>query len=187
MNGTSVFGFQPALPLWVLGAIALAGALAIYFSYRRSGLLREVPRLGWTLTILKILALALLILMLAKPQWTREERTKEKADLLVLLDYSESMNIRDAKENVTRFEAEPTTRTLSCTSRADLKNHPKTAAAKITPTANTQYPREFIALPYALKIATFVHRKPGEGNGRLGGDVSLQELGKWLDSKAKNC
>ncbi len=105
MNGTPVFGFQPALPLWVLGAITLAGALAIYFSYRRSGLLREVPRLGWTLTILKILALALLILMLAKPQWTREERTKEKADLLVLLDYSESMNIRDAKENVTRFEA----------------------------------------------------------------------------------
>lgn len=105
MNETPVFGFQPALPLWVLGAIALAGALTIYFSYRRSGLLRELPRLGWTLTLLKMLALGLLVLMLAKPQWTREERTKQQADLLVLLDYSESMNIRDAKENTTRFEA----------------------------------------------------------------------------------
>jgi len=96
--------FDPAFPGWVLALLALAGVAVSLFAYRRSGLFRENRLLAGALAALKALTVLVLVLMLAKPQWIDQHEKKEKADLLVLLDFSESMNIRDEKNGATRFE-----------------------------------------------------------------------------------
>ncbi len=96
--------FHPLFPGWLLALLALVGFGVIVRSYLRSGLLEENRLLALGLAVLKGAVLLGLIVMLAKPQWIRQQVRKEKADLLVLLDVSESMNIRDERGERTRFE-----------------------------------------------------------------------------------
>lgn len=95
--------FQPGLPAWLIAAVALIGLALMILSYRRSGLFHENRPLGIGLFILKILALVILTLMLMKPELISTGVRREKTDLIVLMDFSESMNIRDEEGNQTRF------------------------------------------------------------------------------------
>jgi len=101
---TAGLTFNPVLPGWVLVLMALVAGGVVVGAYFRSGLVRENRRLALALAALKGAVLLGLILMLAKPQWVRQQERKEKADLLILLDFSESMNIRDERGDRTRFE-----------------------------------------------------------------------------------
>lgn len=103
--------------LWLLALVPLAGLWTVWRWRRRSGLsfsdvgvARAVPsswaaRLGWLPAVLRMGALALGIVALARPQVENVVRTRsaEGIDIMLVLDTSTSMRAEDFRPN--RFEA----------------------------------------------------------------------------------
>ncbi|HVY85380.1 MAG TPA: hypothetical protein VG943_09620 [Caulobacterales bacterium] len=88
MIGAQRIGFDPALPLGVLIALAIVAALGLgIYTWRGGG----AP-------ILRALGLAFVFLALMQPQWVRE--TREPADdvALVVVDQSESLALAGRRE-----------------------------------------------------------------------------------------
>ena len=89
------FGFAHALPLWAWALVALAAVAVAWRSYTRLDGARWA-RFG--LGLLRSALLVLLALLIAGPRLTRTHEIEEKDWVLVLVDRSASMNIRDAAE-----------------------------------------------------------------------------------------
>jgi uncharacterized membrane protein len=80
---------------WLWALALLAGAAMLYATYR--GIFqRSARRLTWWLMGLRAAGLLLLVLMLAKPTWTREREEVEPGRVAIVLDTSRSMSLPDA-------------------------------------------------------------------------------------------
>jgi hypothetical protein len=89
---------------WALawGVGILAGAAFLYWTYR--GIFQRSGRdLSWWLMALRGAGLLLLVLMLAKPSWTREREEVEPGRVAIVLDNSRSMSLTDGAGS-TRYE-----------------------------------------------------------------------------------
>ena len=81
-------------PAWLLAVIVIAGFLWIRSLYRRErGNAGPLPRLA--LTALRVLVLLLVILVLGGPFRQEERRVVERSHLVVLVDTSASMQVKD--------------------------------------------------------------------------------------------
>ncbi len=89
------FGFAHALPLWAWALVALAAVAVAWRSYTR---LEGARWARFGLGLLRSALLVLLALLIAGPRLTRTHEIEEKDWVLVLVDRSASMNIRDAAE-----------------------------------------------------------------------------------------
>jgi uncharacterized membrane protein len=79
--------------LWLM--LVVAGAVFLYWTYR--GIFRRSERrLTWALMALRGVGLILLVLMLAKPTWTRERDDTDRGRVAVVVDNSRSMALPDA-------------------------------------------------------------------------------------------
>ncbi len=78
--------------LWAVGLVAGAGML--YYTYRGI-FLRSEHRLAWWLMGLRAVGLLLLVLMLAKPTWTREHEEVQPGRVAIIIDTSRSMTLPD--------------------------------------------------------------------------------------------
>jgi hypothetical protein len=94
----AVFRFEGIHPPWgyaLWSGLVLAGAAVLYLTYRgifqRSG-----NRLAWWLMALRGFGLLLLVLILAKPTWTREREQNEPGRVAIIVDTSRSMSLPDA-------------------------------------------------------------------------------------------
>ena len=97
MTGLS---FDPVGGWWLIAAIVLVLAPLVALSPARQ---KQSPRRRITLSLLRALTLALLIMFLLRPALeTRTKRTLP-GTLVVLLDVSRSMQVADAAGNIPRF------------------------------------------------------------------------------------
>jgi hypothetical protein len=86
--------------LWVL--LVLAGAAFLYWTYRGI-FMRSGRDLSWWLMALRGVGLLLLVLMLARPSWTRETEEVDPGRVAIVLDNSRSMSLPDAS-GTSRYE-----------------------------------------------------------------------------------
>ncbi len=84
--------FAGTWPLWLVISVTLLAALAAFVLYRR-----ELRRgwMGWLLPTLRALAIALVVMMLAGPELVHTTGESHRGQLLVLVDGSMSMGVRD--------------------------------------------------------------------------------------------
>ncbi len=98
-----VFRISPDWPVW---AVALGTALAvelILFLYRYE-LQAVTPRKGRWLVALRLTALAVLVWILIEPTWVREVERERHREVVVVLDDSASMHLKDDGAPATRIE-----------------------------------------------------------------------------------
>ncbi len=92
-------------PVWPLLAISSAAALLIgitYWTYKDAR-----PAKGgkvWVLVLLRLLALGVACLALVRPTWVKREVLRQPVSLVVLVDASKSMLVKD-ELSLSRFEA----------------------------------------------------------------------------------
>ncbi|MFA6045036.1 MAG: hypothetical protein WC718_08635 [Phycisphaerales bacterium] len=86
------FGFAHPLPAWAWVLIALACALAAFWSYSR---LLGQKRARWSLASLRTLLLVLVAVLLCGPQLTKQNERVERDWVVVMADRSASMTIQD--------------------------------------------------------------------------------------------
>ena len=84
--------FEGVLPAWAAVALAIGLALLAGLLYRRE--LRQGV-LGWLLPVLRGLAVLLIVLMLAGPQWVTTTGEDHRGRVIVLVDASRSMTVTD--------------------------------------------------------------------------------------------
>jgi hypothetical protein len=82
--------------------LALAGAVLAWWVYRREDIRRSYPTLSWVLPVLRAGAIFMLIFMLAGPVLHHREVIGELGRILVFLDTSKSMSIKDEHNGVDR-------------------------------------------------------------------------------------
>lgn len=93
-------------PDWPVWAVALGTALAvelILFLYRYE-LQAVTPRKGRLLVALRLAALAVLVWILIEPTWVREVERERNREVVVVLDDSASMHLKDDGAPATRLE-----------------------------------------------------------------------------------
>jgi hypothetical protein len=91
-------GFEYTLPAWVWALIAIASLLIAGFSYRR---LMGNRVMRFALAGVRAVTILVVALLLAGPTLVLPQETIERDWLLVMLDRSASMNVRDVMDNVT--------------------------------------------------------------------------------------
>jgi hypothetical protein len=99
----SFFNLQPHLPPIAIGLLALAGALAVAFLYRRSRY-HLLPNRARVLLALRSLLLAALIITLLNPFTARQQPDPEGFRVVTLLDASGSMDFTDEGKEQSRLE-----------------------------------------------------------------------------------
>jgi len=93
----------PEWPVWAvaLGAsIAVEAVLALY-RYESSAV---TTRRGRWMVALRLAALAVLVWILVEPVWVREEKRERQREVVVVLDDSASMHLKDDGETASRLE-----------------------------------------------------------------------------------
>ncbi|MEI8373217.1 MAG: VWA domain-containing protein [Planctomycetota bacterium] len=90
--------FRADWPLRILALLVLAVATAATFYYWRESVLSRLGRL--TLAIVRAAAVSLLLAMLFRPVLQAQFTTTVRPSVLVLVDESDSMNIRDTRKDV---------------------------------------------------------------------------------------
>lgn len=90
--------FRADWPLMILALLALVVATAAAFYYWRESVLSRLGRL--TLAIVRAAAVSLLLVMLFRPVIQAQFTTTVRPAVLVLVDESDSMNIRDTRKDI---------------------------------------------------------------------------------------
>jgi hypothetical protein len=106
---SALFGlskFVRLSPEWPLWAVALAGAAAVelvlgLYRYESRAL---TPRRGWWVVALRLMALAVLGWILVEPVWVRMVERDRNREVIVVLDDSASMHLKDDGADATRLE-----------------------------------------------------------------------------------
>lgn len=94
---------SPDWPLWWVAFGAAAAAELILFLYRyETGAV--APRRGRWLVALRMLALAVLVWILVEPTWVREVKRSHQREVVVVLDDSASMHLKDDGAVASRLE-----------------------------------------------------------------------------------
>lgn len=93
---------EPVLPLMlVLGAAVVIIVLTV-MTY--NGSTARARKLRWTLITLRLLALLVAVFILVRPVWVYKEQLRRPGKIIVLLDSSKSMEVKDAEpEGSTRW------------------------------------------------------------------------------------
>jgi uncharacterized membrane protein len=92
-----------SFPLWVAAIfLTISAAIIIFFYYRTDKPLSRLFR--WVLIALRVFAILLILFCLLEPSIIAREETTKKANLLILLDDSQSMSLTDAKTKSPRIE-----------------------------------------------------------------------------------
>lgn len=95
--------FSQSFPFWVaVICLVISTAIIIFFYYRTDKPLNKLSR--WSLIVLRIFAILLIIFCLLEPSIIIREETSKKANLIVLLDDSQSMSLVDKKVKSSRIE-----------------------------------------------------------------------------------
>ncbi len=98
-----VFSISPEWPLWVVAAgVALVVEL-IFLLYRYEAGAVSPARARWIIG-LRLMALAVLVWILISPAWVRKTTREVQREVVVILDDSGSMHIKDDGEEATRLE-----------------------------------------------------------------------------------
>lgn len=93
------FRFGAGWPVWLLGVGVLAALVGALFLYRRETVLGRVGRVA--MALVRTLAVAVLLVMLFRPMAQIRLRQTIKPTVLVLVDDSASMDIRDTRKELT--------------------------------------------------------------------------------------
>jgi len=99
-----VINVRFSLPWWIAVAALAIAVVFIIFTYRRT----EKPlnwRLKLALIALRVISICLILFCLLEPTIIAREAIRRKANLLVLVDNSQSMSLTDAGDNATRIDA----------------------------------------------------------------------------------
>ncbi|MFT5422945.1 MAG: hypothetical protein ACI89L_000714 [Phycisphaerales bacterium] len=143
------FGFERPIPLWGWAIVALAAGLAGWWSYRRLGG-TKLGRAG--LVLVRALVLVLIVGLLSGPRLERPNTRIENDRVVILLDRSGSMAVRDESRGRTRDEA--------------LR---EVAAALDTSLSAAREPKERIWLGFdatAYELGSYEGPSLGEADGR---------------------
>ncbi len=96
--------FSHSFPLWIAALVLAAVVFAVTFAYRRT----DKPlsrRLRVTLIALRAASVGLLLICLLEPTLVAREEVQRKANLLVMVDNSQSMSLTDANSTIARVDA----------------------------------------------------------------------------------
>jgi len=96
------FAFRNFPPVIILIAVATVLAIVLWTSYRKTTLQLSRP-FKTTLMILKLAVIGLLLVALLEPVLTVTTVVPQKSSLVVLVDDSRSMSIKDAQSQVSRL------------------------------------------------------------------------------------
>ena len=135
--------FQPALPVWLIAALAGAAALLVILRASRGPAL-QAPWMKGAAVMLRLGAIALLALVLMNPSLSVQLPARSSRSL-ILVDASASMTL-GAEEGRTRWEeATAWTRTLLDTLRREGTPEPRVRAFAatsdpVTAAARAQWP-----------------------------------------------
>ncbi|HMP59325.1 MAG TPA: hypothetical protein PKD86_08220 [Gemmatales bacterium] len=163
-------------PLWpaaVIVGAAVVVSILTFWTYRARRLELTVGRaLG--LWLIRMLALALVCLLLLQPSWVRHTEVKLPAKVVILFDSSKSMTVQDAERNETRWQAAIS----EWKAALPLVEHLQKDDIQIVPIAFDTRLREFLpemepdgdgtAFFAALRQALERHRPAGESEKFLG-------------------
>jgi hypothetical protein len=95
---------EPVLPLLLIGVVAVAIVVLTFWTYRGSTARTRFMR--YSLLTLRLLALAIALLIIIRPVWIFREQLRRPGKIVVLLDTSRSMNVKDEEpEGTTRWLA----------------------------------------------------------------------------------
>jgi hypothetical protein len=102
-NDRMAFGFDPVLPLWLLVALGVVLAAGVRWSYSQSTRDLAFNR-RLTLGGLRLGAVLLLLLCMARPVLSRHGQLEEKGICFIAVDSSSSMSFRDAGQGRSRWD-----------------------------------------------------------------------------------
>jgi hypothetical protein len=94
---------DPLWPVWLIGGAALIVTLLTWLTYQGRELELRRQRV-FTLWLLRMLALAVVLLLLLQPTWKRMDERKSPGKIVVLMDMSKSMTVQDEERNRSRWE-----------------------------------------------------------------------------------
>src|SRR5262245_30867621 len=93
---------EPVVPLVLVAVAAVTIVLLTIWTYR--GSTARTRTIRYTLLTLRLLALAIAVLILVRPVWIYREQLRRPGKIVVLLDTSRSMNVKDEEpEGATRW------------------------------------------------------------------------------------
>ena len=93
----------PEWPLWAV-ALGIAAAVEAVLGLYRYEAGAVAPRRGRWMVALRLSALAVLAWILIEPVWIREVKRERQREVVVVLDESASMHLKDEGEEATRLE-----------------------------------------------------------------------------------
>lgn len=139
---------DPLWPVWLIGGAALVVTLLTWLTYR-GRILELRPRRVFTLWLLRMLALAVVCLLLLQPTWKRLDERKSPGKIVVLMDMSKSMTVQDEDRNRSRWE----TAMSEWSAAADLvKTLEKDAV-------------QFVPLAFDTRLRELRPKEPATGDG----------------------
>lgn len=95
-------GLEPVLPLMVVLGAAVVIIVLTVITYNSST--ARSRKLRWSLIALRLLALLVAVFILVRPVWVYKEQLRRPGKIIVLLDSSKSMEVKDAEpEGTTRW------------------------------------------------------------------------------------
>ncbi|HMO35317.1 MAG TPA: vWA domain-containing protein, partial [Gemmatales bacterium] len=86
---------DPVLPLFLVVACAITLVVLTIFTYRTSS--ASSRKLVYTLIALRLLALVVALLVMLRPVWEYKEQLRRPGKIVVLIDSSKSMQVKDAE------------------------------------------------------------------------------------------
>jgi hypothetical protein len=86
---------DPVLPLVLILLVGIAIVLLTLWTYTGSN--AKTRRLKYTLIILRLLALVVALFIMVRPVWIYKEQLRRPGKIIVLLDSSRSMQVKDAE------------------------------------------------------------------------------------------
>ncbi|WP_035603301.1 hypothetical protein [Haloferula sp. BvORR071] len=94
---------SPDWPIWSVALIAALAAELILFLYRYESGAVTPKRARWMIA-LRLVALAVLVWIMIEPTWVREVERQRNREVVVVLDDSASMHLKDDGASATRLE-----------------------------------------------------------------------------------
>ncbi len=146
--------FESIFPPLFLVALMIAAAVVVIISYRREGVGRYSRRVLRILATLRLLVIAAILFILAKPVLHRLVEIREPATVMLLVDASESMATRDVLGDWQRFEkAKALAYDYSKALSKRFRVRPYTFSTSLSPVESDSIPSQEIHASGATNLA----------------------------------